>query len=556
MKIFEPIRLNVTQIKSLYGEEISMNDVKSELVANGASVRGYRNDDNAIIMEVSGDIELEDFEQVFNKFGIEPVYEENNESDILDDEVEEDDDELSDEEMLFDDEDVIECGESLSECDTIEECGVKESVKTPRFSKELIESFTNGTKKTVKPVKKSNKMINLSEALGFTKKNENYRDLSLNDVIDNMIGVGVNESIMNKAINKVKAANTMTLQECYNKLGKNSFGKIVESLENRSNCLYGDIKVNGKKIAEYTVNELRGLLEKLEGQISELNRKIGLNEGDTKKLNEVLANKMKLQTILENEITYRVNYRMFEDDEKKDDKFDGETERLADDIVSQVEDAEEPVEEPEEEQNPDEDTEEEVSSVIITLVNMDAAEKMKAELIEAGIPEEFIVLEEVSEEEPEESEEEESVESEEKEESETEEAEEPAEEEKQEESVRVNGSKLNEADEEETESEENEEEVSEEEPVEEPAEETEESEEEETEDVAVKLILKNTDYITVLMDVLENLWGMTKEEFEELIGGEIVPVEEESDDEEESEEEETEEDDDMDFNPDDIFKNL
>ena len=107
-----------------------------------------------------------------------------------------------------------------------------------------------------------------------------------------MIGVGVNESIMNKAINKVKAANTMTLQECYNKLGKNSFGKIVESLENRSNCLYGDIKVNGKKIAEYTVNELRGLLEKLEGQISELNRKIGLNEGDTKKLNEVLANKM------------------------------------------------------------------------------------------------------------------------------------------------------------------------------------------------------------------------------------------------------------------------
>lgn len=459
--------------------------------------------------------------------------------------------------MLFDDEDIDECGDSLEECDYIEE-----SKRTPRFSKKMMEDFKRSCGC------KTNRLVNLSEALGFTKS-VSKKNMSLDEVIDNM--VGINESIMNKAINKVKKSNSMTLQECYNKLGKNSFDKIVESLQKKSECLHGDVKVNGKKIAEYTVNELQGLLEKLVSQIAELNRKISLNEGDTKKLNEVLANKMKIQTILENEITYRVSYRMFEDDEKREDddfkdlnpepldiedKEKDATEQLADDIVSQVDTDED------DEQNPDEDSEEEVSSVIITLVNMDAAEKMKEELIEAGIPEEEIVLEEIIDEESdeEESESDEEEQSEESEEEQSEESEEESDEEekseKQEESYKYRGSKLNEADEDEEESESDEEEKPEEDSDEQEeeteGEESDEEEQEDEEEPAVKLILKNTDYIEILMNVLEDRWGLSQEEFEELIGGEIVS----GDEDEEEQEDEEKDDDDNEFNPDEIFKNL
>lgn len=530
MMKLEPIKINITAAKMQFGSELSVNAIKSDLELEGAVVRGYR-EGGDIIMEISGEIDLEQIENVFEENGMYGIAEY-----IIDD--------LEDED--FTEEPEVETEEEIDEF--IEDEPVVESKKVKRFSKALIEKMNS----SLRPAKKTNKMVNLAEALGVVESN-NSRSLTLDEVIDNMVGTRIDESIAKKAMNKIKSERNAVLEQYRGKLGEQRFVRILESLEEGSSTLYGNVKVNGKAISEYTVNELKGLLEKLNGQISEIERKISLNEGDSKKLNEVLEQKKRLQTMLDDEISYRVafEHKVNEDEEKKDDFKDFNPEPLEKEEEPKEED-EESEDDEESEENPDEDSEEELAKIVITLKNMEAAESMKNDLVEAGVPEDVIVLEEIKEEESEE-EEEETEDGSDEEKSEDEESEE-----KQEESVKVSGSKLNEEDGEESEEskEEDSEEGSEEE-SEEPAEES----EEESEEVAVKLILTDTTYVEEMVEVLENEWGMSKEEFEELIGGEIVS--EESEDEEESDEDEEKEDsedksedDDMDFNPDEIFKNL
>ena len=76
------------------------------------------------------------------------------------------------------------------------------------------------------------------------------------------------------------------------------------------------------------------------------------------------------------------------------------------------------------------------------------------------------------------------------------------------------------------------------------------------------MILTDTDYAKNLRDTLELKWGLTKDEFADMIGGEIVDDEnsEETSDEESSDSEKSEEDEDKEiedeFNPDEIFKDI
>ena len=85
---------------------------------------------------------------------------------------------------------------------------------------------------------------------------------------------------------------------------------------------------------------------------------------------------------------------------------------------------------------------------------------------------------------------------------------------------------------------------------------------EEEEEGAYKLILTDTDYAKNLRDTLELKWGLTKDEFADMIGGEIVDDEnsEETSDEDSSDSEKSEEDEDKEiedeFNPDEIFKGI
>jgi hypothetical protein len=101
----------------------------------------------------------------------------------------------------------------------------------------------------------------------------------------------------------------------------------------------------------------------------------------------------------------------------------------------------------------------------------------------------------------------------------------------------------------------------------------EENSEEEEEDKQPKFILTNTDYASKLAKVLEDVYGISKEEFEDMIGGEIVEEEpkedeensdedgsensEESKDEESKDSSEEKKDDEEDeLDPSDLFKNL
>ena len=95
-------------------------------------------------------------------------------------------------------------------------------------------------------------------------------------------------------------------------------------------------------------------------------------------------------------------------------------------------------------------------------------------------------------------------------------------------------------------------------------EESKEESDEETEG-GVKFILTDTDYVKDLAKILDDEYGITKEEFEEMIGGEIVDEDEESDEEateedadkedksEDSEDEDKPEDD---IDPAELFKGL
>ena len=80
------------------------------------------------------------------------------------------------------------------------------------------------------------------------------------------------------------------------------------------------------------------------------------------------------------------------------------------------------------------------------------------------------------------------------------------------------------------------------------------------------MILTDTDYAPQMSDVLQDIWGLTKEEFEEMIGGEIVAADddedssddkEKKDDSEDKSDKSSDEDDSLeDFDPDEIFKDL
>lgn len=510
MKILEPIKINITDAKSRFGEAISVNDIKADLEMEGAVVRGYT-DGSSIVMEISGDIELDQIEMVFEEAGMPGI------------------DEFIIDDLSYDEEEFEEAEDMVDESDEfIPECNESKKV---RFSSALIEQFNS--KNT--PVKKSKKMVNLAEALGHTYT-KSVKPMTLDEVIDDMIGCSLTESIAEKAIAKAKDAKAKKLEDFEKNLGTKRCFRILESLRNESPFMYPDVKINGIRVAEYTINQLKGLQEKLNVQISELERKISLNEGDTTLLEKELENKKKLQTMLEDELTYRL---AFEHNVNEDEEKTPVEKELVDAPKSEEEkseDSDEEVEVPEEELNPDKDEETEVSNIVITLANKDAAESLKSDLVAAGIPEDVILIELVKDEE---AEDEEVAED---------DAEETEEEKKTEESVNSNGFALNEDEEADADVDAETEEKSEEDAEE--SVEVEESEEE-----AVKLILKDTDYVETLVNVLEDTWGLEREEFEKMIGGEIVA--ETEDDEEESEEEAEESvDDDDDFNPDEIFKDL
>jgi hypothetical protein len=324
----------------------------------------------------------------------------------------------------------------------------------------------------------------------------------------------------------------------------------------------GNFNINGKNVADYTTEELGTLLEKVNAQIADLESKVGvegLNETESAKLQKTLELRRKLAEMLNDEIDFR-NALTEADEEKSDvkDPFGGVDavptgEEKSDDEKSD----EEKTDNADDDKNPDEDETVELSQIVITLTSKDAAEDMKKDLLDAGVPEDAIEIEKAEDDEEDENKSD-------SEEEKSEEEEKPAEEngeEKQEESVKTEGQKLNEDDEN------ADAEKSDEEKPAEDAEKTDDAEKENADEEPYKLTLTDTEYANQLADVLQNIWGMSNDEFNELIGGELVTDEEPADDSEKEDGDDEAKDaddsgdadtdaDEEDFNPEDIFKGL
>lgn len=532
MKINAPVKINISELKANVDPSVKVETIKADLKAEGAHVAGYRDEDGTLVMVISGDIDIETIEAVFDE-----------------------DAQVDFNEFVIDDIELI-------DADTVEvfdNKNVKNSMKN---------SLSEKKKDCCPPApKKKNVMISLAEA--FQGKKVSEKKVTLDNVIDSIAGHKLTESAAINALNKAKnEASDYYLME---KLGKDKYILILESLEADKTSIHGNVKVNGKKIEEYTTDELVGLLEKVSRQINTLEEKVGtsLNETDTAKLNKELETKKKIQNILDEEISFREALKAV----KEDDSSNLDFKDLNPDTVDNGKKDDEPKEDEEksdeekdskdeekdgDDKNPDEDEEVEIGNIIITLDSKKSAEELKNDLIDAGIPEDVIEIEPV-EDNDEEEDEEKSDESEDKE--NKEDSEENSEDETPNESVKVKaGKKINEDDSEESE------EDKEDDDKDEDKSEDEDSEDDEEETGSYKLILTDTDYAPQMSDVLQDIWGLTKEEFEEMIGGEIVTADDDEDssddkekknDSEDKSDDSSDEDDSLeDFDPDEIFKDL
>ena len=570
MKLDSTLKINVSALKQAMidaDSDYSVNDIKADLQSIGAIVEGAK-EDGLVYMYISGNVDVEDIETAFDEANVDVndfvVNGDLSECNGMDD-VNECDDTFE-----CDEDDTFECGgENLDECgipefdevdeyDDTFECNEKKQDCCPK--KKVVneaDKISEIRKIRRNDQKQSNVLIPLKEALrGDVKKTSKEDVPSLNGLIDYICGKRNSKSVNEAAINKAKAERGETLNEglkfLKEKLGEKLYNQVLVAMSNNKKSLHENISINKKKLVDYTLDELKSIFEKITSQVEELKNKSteGLNEKDSAMIQQKLTTKERLAQILSEEISYRQAITEDDDfagldnmnlDPNKNGSDDAEKEEKTDDE-----------EESEENDNPDEDEEEEIGSIVITLASKEAAEELKSDLIDAEIPEDVIEIAPV-ESEDEESEDEENEESEENAEETSEESSDEASEEKTEESVSYKGTKLNEEDETS-----DEEESADEENNEEDAEETSDEEKED----AYKLILTDTDYAKNLRDTLELKWGLTKDEFADMIGGEIVDDEnsEETSDEESSDSEKSEEDEDKEiedeFNPDEIFKDI
>ena len=338
--------------------------------------------------------------------------------------------------------------------------------------------------------------------------------------------------------------------------------QVERALRNNQSYLHENIKVNGKSLKYYSIKEIKKLMMEANSTKIMLTNKLKdstLNESVESKrtLKDKIANKIRLISLLDEELTYRVTRKnclakLNEEEDKEDKGSNGDfsEEDLSKMFGGNQADNTEETEEKKDDNNEEEEVVD-LARVVITMEDKDAAEELKKSCLDAGIPEDAIEIEEESEEEK----------SEESEESEEEESEESEEKEQPNESVKYKNLKhlFEDEETEESDSEDNAEESDED------TEDSEESEEEEEKEGAVKFILTDTDYIKDLAKILDDEYGISKEEFEEMIGGEIVDedeasdeeaTEEDADKEDKSEDSEDEDKPEDDIDPSELFKGL
>lgn len=342
------------------------------------------------------------------------------------------------------------------------------------------------------------------------------------------------------ALKKMKEADP-SQAETIDKFQKSLKESVFNALNAKKKSLHSKVSVNGQLLESMTNAQVSTLLTKVNAAKNKLVNKLSnsLNESLNTKNNikNEIVKLTKLSNILDEENTYRTyatKYGLINEDENQDAGNSGEfsEEDLANMFgAGQGEEnksdneTEEKTEEPKSEDAPSEDApqdeesveEVELARIVITMQDKDAAEDLKASCVNAGIPEDVIEITDDTEDEPEENEEGDTS-TEDKDEDKADASEESKD---TNEGVKYsNLRRLFEADEE----------NSEEKPEDAPEENSDETDDAEAKNEGhTKFILTNTDYALQLSKVLDDVYGITKEEFEDMIGGEIVEDSDEDD---------------------------
>ena len=445
---------------------------------------------------------------------------------IYDETYEDADEEFAGDDVLNDSDDEFdECME-----DSEFECYESLNNRKLRNRRRLLEK-----KKGCCPPKKGKKLVNLSEALKMRKAG-----LTTRDIVRSAKKPYLNESIISNAINKAKTEprndkkmklimKKKEIMQLKESLGAEKFNMICKAMKSGKKTLYSKKTINGKNITEYSAKELLELLNTIKKQHTNLMKSYkSLNESATKstkrELRTAIENKERLMLILDEELTYRLTFKKLNKSKAINEDEENPLKPLPVD----------PTDGDDTDETPDNDEEVELSRVVITVANQDAADELKQSLIDAGVPDDAIEFE--TDDETDDSEDSDDTDSEADENSDENTDTDDTADETPNESLHYNKfKKLLEDDDPESDKADDSTDDNAKDGEDSDANSDDNSDDSsDSEDKPIKVILTNTDYVNDLADVLNNEYGISKEEFEEMIGGQIVDDSEDSDDSDES----------------------
>ena len=461
---------------------------------------------------------------------------------IYDETYEDADEEFAGDDVLNDSDDEFdECME-----DSEFECYESLNNRKLRNRRRLLEK-----KKGCCPPKKGKKLVNLSEALKMRKAG-----LTTRDIVRSAKKPYLNESIISNAINKAKTEprndkkmklimKKKEIMQLKESLGAEKFNMICEAMKSGKKTLYSKKTINGKNITEYSAKELLELLNTVKKQHTNLMKSYkSLYESATKstkkELRTAIENKERLMLILDEELTYRLTFKKLNKSKAINEDEENPLEPLSVDPTDgdDKDDSSDNESGEDTDETPDNDEEVELSRVVITVANQDAADELKQSLVDAGVPDDAIEFE--TDDETDDSEDSDDTDSDTDETSDDNSDEntdtDDTADETPNESLHYNKfKKLLEDDDPQSDTADDSTDDNAKDGEDSDASSDDNSDDSsDSEDKPIKVVLTNTDYVNDLADVLNNEYGISKEEFEEMIGGQIVDDSEDSDDSDDS----------------------
>ena len=461
---------------------------------------------------------------------------------IYDETYEDADEEFAGDDALNDSDD--DSDDEFDECmeDSEFECYESLNNRKLRNRRRLLEK-----KKGCCPSKKGKKLVNLSEALKMRKAG-----LTTRDIVRSAKKPYLNESIISNAINKAKAEprndkkmklimKKKEIMQLKESLGTEKFNMICEAMKSGKKTLYSKKTINGKNITEYSAKELLELLNTVKKQHTNLMKSYkSLNESATKstkrELRTAIENKERLMLILDEELTYRLTFKKLNKSKAINEDEENPLEPLSVDPTDgdSKDDNADTESGDDTDETPDNDEEVELSRVVITVANQDAADELKQSLVDAGVPDDAIEFED--DDETDDSEDSDDTDSEADDNSDENTDTDDTADETPNESLHYNKfKKLLEDDDPESDTADDSTDDNATDGDNSDASSDDNSDDSsDSEDKPIKVVLTNTDYVNDLADVLNNEYGISKEEFEEMIGGQIVDDSDSSDDSDDS----------------------